>query len=54
MEAIYEFIDAETSETALHGAMIWPARFTVWSAFLSAAQSFRKARNFAICFLGRN
>jgi len=29
MHAIYEFIEAEGSETRLHGSTIWPARSTV-------------------------
>src|SRR5438876_10547940 len=52
MHAIYEFIEAEGSETRLHGSTIWPARSTIQSDFPSAVQSFWKASNCAICFLG--
>src|SRR5437773_12477383 len=51
MHAIYAFIEAEGSETRLHGSTIWPARPTVYSDFPSADQPCGKARNCAICLL---
>ena len=53
MEAIYEFIDAEASESAF--AWFKDLAREIYSLERSSGvQSFRKARNFAIYFSGRN